>query len=727
MNEAIIPAITAAVGGTALGGTILVHEVRAESAMRRSRVKLAITFPASADAVYAKAALSAIAGTDSRLEYVFELDATSDGVRYYLLVPAVARASVAAMLQGALPGLRVADAPEPTGRAALAATIYVPTPIVLSTDNPQAAARTLVSGIAGLAPGERAIVRWAIRPGNPRPFVAKQPMDRAAREIESAWRHKTTSGPGFRASALVLVSAASMSRARELREHLTSSLRSRRGQIGALRITTERGNRSLASLPKTTRSSGWITTSEALALFAWPLGEAIPGVEVGGARQLVVPRWVPSRGRHLFTGNDSTGAPRPVALTAESARLHLALLGGTGSGKTTVLVRLILDALAESIGGLFIDPKDAIATLLEHVPAEFADRIVVLDPSRPDPIPGLDLFATGDEVMRSDVILSVIRAVTQGDGARITRYLRLGLRSISALPGHPVLMDVVRIFTDPALRRAAIARINDPIIAAEWAALESLSPAEQIAHVGPAIARVTEVLSRPVLRAALSQPNPKLNIERLLEEGRWLCVATSPGILGEPAAELLAGMTVYLAWAAVEKRAAIPPAQRKQTMLVLDELQSLSHLPVRPEIFLERTRSLNCGVVAATQAASRLPEQTRISLFANAGSLLTFKTSAKEAQAISPEVAPLTASDLAGLAKYEIAGRVSTGAAGRGSAVLTGRTDPLPPATGMGARIRQLSAERYGRDPREIEHELSRRGQDSDDENGGYGRTGRAA
>ena len=62
-----------------------------------------------------------------------------------------------------------------------------------------------------------------------------------------------------------------------------------------------------------------------------------------------------------------------------------------------------------------------------------------------------------------------------------------------------------------------------------------------------------------------------------------------------------------------------------------------------------------------------------------------------------------------------------------GSAVITGHTEPLPPATGMGARIRQLSAERYGRDPREIEQELRLRGQDNDDENGGYGRTGRAA
>jgi hypothetical protein len=105
MNEAILPAMVAAVGGTALGGTILVHEARAESAMRTSRVRLAITFPASADAIYAKAALSALSGTDPRLEYVFELDASNDGVRYFMLVPSAARVSVLAMLP--IPGVEV--------------------------------------------------------------------------------------------------------------------------------------------------------------------------------------------------------------------------------------------------------------------------------------------------------------------------------------------------------------------------------------------------------------------------------------------------------------------------------------------------------------------------------------------------------------------------------------------------------------------------------------------
>jgi len=82
------------------------------------------------------------------------------------------------------------------------------------------------------------------------------------------------------------------------------------------------------------------------------------------------------------------------------------------------------------------------------------------------------------------------------------------------------------------------------------------------------------------------------------------------------------------------------------------------------------------------------------------------------------------------LARWEVGARISTGDLGSGSAIITGHTEPLSPPTGSGELIRRLTAERYGRDPHEIEDALRRRmsggGEERADE-GGYGRTGRAA
>src|SRR4029077_6464997 len=108
MNGAVPPAGTAALGGSALGGGILIHEYRTERTMRASRVLLSLRFPET-DALHAKAALSGISGLTDRVELVFETAASQGEIRHYLLVPAGVRESVVSILCGAMPGLRVTD------------------------------------------------------------------------------------------------------------------------------------------------------------------------------------------------------------------------------------------------------------------------------------------------------------------------------------------------------------------------------------------------------------------------------------------------------------------------------------------------------------------------------------------------------------------------------------------------------------------------------------------
>ena len=318
MNGDLVPAMIAAGGGSAMLAGIWAHEHRREEAMRASRVRLGLRFPLSADPTSAKVALSGIAGISHSAECVFEVAMTSEGVRHAVLVPAAVRESVASVLRASLPGLRLTEVSAPEeGRASFALKIFAPTPVALVTDNPDATLPVLAA--LRLAPGEEVIVRWSGRPDSPGALRSREPLDRAAQEAERVWRQKTVI-PGFRVAALAIVKAERPSRARALGAHVASLIRSRRGAVGALRLTSERGGRSLGSLPKTTRTSGWMNAAELLPCLMWPLGDRlIPGVEVGAARELPVPRQVPREGRRLFIGRDGSGAERPVALSAEAA------------------------------------------------------------------------------------------------------------------------------------------------------------------------------------------------------------------------------------------------------------------------------------------------------------------------------------------------------------------------------------------------------------------------
>jgi hypothetical protein len=625
VNGDLVPAMVAAGGGSAMLGAIWLREHRLEEAMRASRIRLSLRFPMALDPAAAKLALSTIAGVSERMELIFEVAVTSEGVTHAVVVPRVVRSSVVSGLAAAIPSMRVAETSEPSdGVSRAALRVSVPSPVVLASEHPEATLRTL-AGLA-LRPGERVVVRFAVRPGRPRPLRTPESPDRAAKEVERAWRQKTLVSAGFQVAGIVLIQAPSAGRAGELVGHLSSILRSRRGAVAGLRLTSERSGRSLTSLPRTTRSSGWLNTAELLTLLMWAMGEgAIPGVGVSG-RELAVPRDVPREGRRLFVGRDASGE-RPVALDATAARHHMAVAGPSGVGKSVLLARCILDDIEQGFAGAVIDPKgDLIETILERVKPEHAERVVVLDPGDSRPIPGVALLSGGDPDSRADILTGTLKSIFAGAwGVRSDFYGRLAIRTLSEVPGAS-LADIGRLFYEEPFRRAAIARLRDPFLISSWQSYESLSPAAQAEHVQAPMARVMTLLSRPRVRAVLASPEPKLDVAQLFRERRWLLVSLAPGATSEAGAALVGAVLMYSIWAAIEARVTLPPEQRHPIFLYVDELATLTNgLPFGFELLAERARGLGAGLTVALQTLGRIGEPTRSALLGNVATFISFR------------------------------------------------------------------------------------------------------
>ena len=208
-----------------------------------------------------------------------------------------------------------------------------------------------------------------------------------------------------------------------------------------------------------------------------------------------------------------------MALSTEAARHHLAVVGPSGVGKSVMLARGVLDCLHAGFGGVLIDPKaDLVQAVLDRVHARDAQRVVVLDPATSGPVPGLDLLGVGDPDLRSDVVLGALGAIFKDSwGVRTDVYLRLGLRTLSEQP-DPVLTDWIRLFTDTGFRRAAVARLSDPVLIATWRSYEELSPAERHQHVSAPMSKVMSLLARPAIRErprpAVAAPGPRKDLRR---------------------------------------------------------------------------------------------------------------------------------------------------------------------------------------------------------------------
>jgi hypothetical protein len=680
---------------------IWAHEHRQGEAMRRSRVRLGLRFPVGLEPSQALAALDGLAGLPYTSELVAEVVAGEDSIAHFLWVPEPVRVSARSTMTGVIPSLRITDAAASLDdEATLVLRLSIPASMcVLSVENPVAASRALLSGMVGLRSGERVIVRIALRPESARSWQEPEHPSNREQDIAKQWRGKA-SLPGFTTAGNVLIRARHKSRARELAGHIENTLRSRR-RVGGVRVTREHGNRTLASMPRTTRTSGWLSTPELLALTGWPLGSdvTVAGVEVGAARALPIPSGVPRQGRRLFIGRDGSGAERPVALSAEAARHHMVAAGVSGSGKSTMFAGAALSDIEQGYAGVVIDPKaDLVETILERIKPEHADRVVVLDAGDGSrPVPGIDVLHGGDPDARADVLTRTLKSMFPDWGIRSETYGRLAIRTLSEVPGA-TLLDMGRLFADELYRRAAVARLSDDFLKGSWQNYETLSPAAKVDVVQAPMARLMALLSRPHVRAVLASPDPKVDVARLLAERKFLLVSLAPGALGEASA-LIGSAVMFAVWSAVEARVTLPPEQRHLINIYVDELSTVTNgLPNSFDLIAERARGLGASLSVALQTLARIPEPTRSALLGNAATFVTWRAPAEEATAIARQLPGLTPQDVQSLGRFEVAARVGTGT-GSSVAVVTGCTQPLPPETGLANSIRDASGARYGTRP----------------------------
>jgi hypothetical protein len=158
---------------------------------------------------------------------------------------------------------------------------------------------------------------------------------------------------------------------------------------------------------------------------------------------------------------------------------------------------------------------------------------------------------------------------------------------------------------------------------------------------------------------------------------------------------------MYAIWSAIEARVVLPPEKRSPIFLYVDELATLTNgLPFGFELLAERTRGLGAGLTVALQTLGRISEPTRSALAGNVATFVSFRAGATEASRLASELPGLNASDLQALGRFEVAARVASGS-GSAVSVVTGRTEPLPPTTGLAEAIRDRSAEVYGSAPAE--------------------------
>ena len=455
-----------------------------------------------------------------------------------------------------------------------------------------------------------------------------------------------------------------------------------------------------------------LSVKEVACFLLLPAGEEeLPGIPGLHPKLLLPPKWYkePTRitERRAFA-TTLDGEPKLLSIAPKDALEHTVLLGPTGSGKSTAMQSLILSDIRAGRSVLVLDPKaDLVTELLERIPEDRKDDIVVIDPSDPAPVGFNPLMYNKDPSLTADAILAVFQELfAQNWGIRSADVLSGALLTLARIRGANLLW-LPQLLTDENFRRKITGQISDPIaLNPFWSHFEAMRDTERRTEIAPVLNKLRQITYRPGLRNVLGQSDPKFSLTDLFYKRRIVLVPLNRGLIGAESARLLGSLIVGLTWTLALSRANVVPEKRHMVSIYIDELQDYLSLPTSFSDALAQARGLGVAYTVAHQYRGQLPPDVKAGIDANCRNKIIFGLNSDDAKDMAAQAPELEALDFMTLPRYHIYTTLQSG--GRNTGWISGRTlSPVPPLR-MAAEIKAESMRRYGVPAEETEAILIR-------------------
>nr|WP_229686867.1 type IV secretion system DNA-binding domain-containing protein [Longimycelium tulufanense] len=444
------------------------------------------------------------------------------------------------------------------------------------------------------------------------------------------------------------------------------------------------------------RRGDLLSVPELAAIAHLPTDEALPGLVRAGARAVPPPPNTPTEGELIRpVGVSDTGHARPVGLQVSDARHHLHVLGATGSGKSTILARMILADAEHGRGAVVIDPKgDLITDVLQRLPEHAADKVVLFDADARGPVPCLNPLEGPKETAVDNLVSVFGRVFSQAWGPRTEDILRAGCLTLRAASESPTLATLPQLLTDPATRARHREKVQeDATLRGFWDWYDQLSDAARAQATAPLLNKLRAFLLRPFVVKAIAAGGSTVDMSTVLDGG--LCLARIPkGSLGEDTTRLLGSLIVAQAWQATTARAALPQRERRDAGLYVDEAHNFLNMPYAIDDMLAEARGYRLSMTLAHQHLGQLPRDLKEGISTNARSKIFFNASPEDARELARHTGPrISEHDLAHLGVFHAAARLVVN--GEETQPFTVTTRPLPPAVRGRARMVREAAARH--------------------------------
>ncbi len=346
-------------------------------------------------------------------------------------------------------------------------------------------------------------------------------------------------------------------------------------------------------------------------------------------------------------------------IKTDDRRRHMYIIGKTGMGKTNLLENLVINDIRNGHGVCFIDPHgDTAEKLISMIPSSRVDEVVYFNPGDQSFPISFNILEKVDAKYRPLVASGVIgvfqKLWADSWGPRLEYILRNAILALLEYPGT-TLLDVMRILVDKKYAAAVASYITDPIVKSFWVN-EFTKWNERVLQevVSPIQNKVGQFLTNPLIRNVIGQKKSSFDVREVMDSQKILIMNLAKGRIGEDNTALLGAiMITKIQLAAMSRVDILNEDDRKDFYLYVDEFQNFA-----TESFaniLSEARKYRLNLILANQYMAQLQDEVREAVFGNAGTLISFRIGAADAEVMEREFEPVfTMNDIVNIPKYNI-------------------------------------------------------------------------
>jgi hypothetical protein len=360
-------------------------------------------------------------------------------------------------------------------------------------------------------------------------------------------------------------------------------------------------------LRRTTYRNGMLLTSRELSgIVRWP-GDAIRSEKLkrDQNRTKAAPASA-TKGTIVLGENNHAGRKQIIRVSPAS---HSLLIGGTGTGKSTLLLNEIVQNIAAGHGGLLVDPHgDLVDEVMARVPDDRIRDVILFDPADEKFPIGFNILQANSETeknfLASDLV-ATFRSYSTSWGDVMDSVLANAVLAFVESTRGGTLFDLKRFLVEKEFRREFLETVQDEAVRYFWTNEFPVMAGRTQSSV---LIRLDSFLRQKLIRNIVCQTDSGLDLRRVLDERKILLVKLAQGLIGEQNAAFLGTLLISKLYQIALTRQDIDPSKRSLFPCFIDEA---AHFVGNPSmsLILANLRKFGIALTLATQTYRQIRDR----------------------------------------------------------------------------------------------------------------------